>query len=69
MNIIVFFLIQRTGSNCSKKMRTWKAMQINNKQLLEKGAVQLNLHDGTNVLASNDYKTFDTVILDNNHRS
>jgi small subunit ribosomal protein S4e len=24
----------------------------------------LNLHDGTNILASNDYKTRDTIILD-----
>ncbi|MFZ3382824.1 MAG: 30S ribosomal protein S4e [Candidatus Methanoperedens sp.] len=44
-----------------------KLCRINNKTIVRKGAVQLNLHDGTNVLASNDYKTFDTVILDNNH--
>jgi len=41
-----------------------KLCRINNKTIVRKGAVQLNLHDGTNVLASNDYKTFDTVILD-----
>lgn len=41
-----------------------KLCRINNKTIVKKGAVQLNLHDGTNVLASNDYKTFDTIILD-----
>jgi len=41
-----------------------KLCRINNKTIVRKGAVQLNLHDGTNLLASNDYKTFDTVILD-----
>jgi small subunit ribosomal protein S4e len=41
-----------------------KLCRINNKTIVRKGAVQLNLHDGTNILASNDYKTFDTVILD-----
>lgn len=45
-----------------------KLCRINNKTIVRKGAVQLNLHDGTNVLASNDYKTFDTVILDTNHK-
>lgn len=41
-----------------------KLCRINNKTIVRNGAVQLNLHDGTNVLASNDYKTFDTIILD-----
>lgn len=41
-----------------------KLCRINNKTIVRKGAVQLNLHDGTNVLGSNDYKTFDTIILD-----
>ena len=45
-----------------------KLCRINNKTIVRKGAVQLNLHDGTNVLASNDYKTFDTVILDTKDR-
>ncbi len=40
-----------------------KLCRINNKTIMKKGAVQLNLHDGSNILASNDYKTFDTVIL------
>ena len=45
-----------------------KLCRINNKTIVKKGAVQLNLHDGTNILASNDYKTFDTVILDTKER-
>ncbi len=40
-----------------------KLCRINNKTIVRKGAVQLNLHDGNNILASNDYKTFDTVLL------
>ncbi len=40
-----------------------KLCRINNKTTVKKGAVQLNLHDGSNLLASNDYKTFDTVLL------
>ncbi len=40
-----------------------KLCRVNNKTIVNKGAVQLNLHDGSNILASNDYKTFDTVIL------
>lgn len=40
-----------------------KLCRINNKTIVREGAVQLNLHDGTNILASNDYKTFDTVLL------
>ncbi len=41
-----------------------KLCRINNKTIVRKGAVQLNLHDGTNILATNDYKTFDTLIFD-----
>lgn len=40
-----------------------KLCRINNKTTVKKGNVQLNLHDGTNLLASNDYKTFDTLML------
>jgi small subunit ribosomal protein S4e len=40
-----------------------KLCRINNKTIVKKGAIQLNLHDGSNVLASNEYKTFDTVML------
>jgi len=41
-----------------------KPCRILNKTTVKDGKVQLNLHDGTNILASNDYKTRDTVILD-----
>ncbi|MCZ7385086.1 MAG: 30S ribosomal protein S4e [Candidatus Methanoperedens sp.] len=40
-----------------------KLCRINNKTIVKKGAVQLNLHDGSNILATNDYNTIDTVIL------
>lgn len=41
-----------------------KLCRINNKTIIKKGVVQLNLHDGSNIIGSNDYKTFDTIILD-----
>ncbi|HEY9245679.1 MAG TPA: 30S ribosomal protein S4e [Candidatus Methanoperedens sp.] len=40
-----------------------KLCRINNKTIVRKGTQQLNLHDGSNILASGDYKTFDTVLL------
>ncbi len=40
-----------------------KLCRINNKTIIRKGAVQLNLHDGSNILASNEYRTFDTIML------
>jgi len=40
-----------------------KLCRINDKTIVKEGAVQLNLHDGSNILASNEYKTFDTVML------
>ena len=40
-----------------------KLCRINDKTVVKKGAVQLNLHDGSNILASNEYNTIDTVIL------
>ena len=40
-----------------------KLCRVNNKTVLRKGGVQLNLHDGNNLLASNEYKTFDTIML------
>lgn len=40
-----------------------KLCRINNKTIVKNGKVQLNLHDGGNIVASNDYKTFDTVLL------
>ncbi|MCG2727716.1 MAG: 30S ribosomal protein S4e [Candidatus Methanoperedenaceae archaeon] len=51
------FKLYKEGANALKLCR------INNKTIVKKGAVQLNLHDGSNILASNDYKTFDTVLL------
>ena len=40
-----------------------KPCQIINKTIVKGGNVQLNLHDGTNIIASNDYRTKDTIIL------
>ncbi len=40
-----------------------KLCRVNNKTIVRKGAVQLNLHDGSNILASNEYMTFDTIML------
>lgn len=40
-----------------------KLCRINNKTIVRKGAIQLNLHDGNNMLVSENYKTFDTVLL------
>ncbi|MEA3295021.1 MAG: 30S ribosomal protein S4e [Euryarchaeota archaeon] len=40
-----------------------KPAQILNKTIIRGGKVQLNLHDGTNILGRNDYKTKDTIIL------
>ncbi|MDP2767540.1 MAG: 30S ribosomal protein S4e [Candidatus Methanoperedens sp.] len=51
------FKLYKEGANALKLCR------INNKTIVKKGAVQLNLHDGSTLLASNDYKTFDTVLL------
>ncbi|MCD4846394.1 MAG: 30S ribosomal protein S4e [Methanosarcinales archaeon] len=40
-----------------------KPVQILDKTIIRGGKVQLNLHDGTNILGSNEYKTKDTIIL------
>ncbi|MCE8424720.1 MAG: 30S ribosomal protein S4e [Candidatus Methanoperedens sp.] len=40
-----------------------KLCRINNKTIVKKGAIQINLHDGNNMLVSEDYKTFDTLLL------
>lgn len=42
-----------------------KLCRINNKTIVKKGKVQLNLHDGSNIIATNDYKTFDTILVEN----
>jgi small subunit ribosomal protein S4e len=41
-----------------------KPCKILNKSVIKDGKVQLNLHDGTNILASNEYKSNDIVILE-----
>ncbi|MDD2665626.1 MAG: 30S ribosomal protein S4e [Methanocellales archaeon] len=40
-----------------------KLCKIKNKTTVKGGAVQLNLHDGSNIIASNDYKTGDSILL------
>ncbi|HLB69517.1 MAG: 30S ribosomal protein S4e [Candidatus Methanoperedens sp.] len=40
-----------------------KLCRINNKTIIRKGAVQLNLHDGSNIIATNEFRTFDTLML------
>lgn len=40
-----------------------KLYKITNKTLVKGGKVQLNLFDGTNLLASNDYKTKDSILV------
>ncbi len=40
-----------------------KLCRINNKTIVRKGTVQLNLHDGNNIIASNEYNTFDMIML------
>ena len=40
-----------------------KLCKIKNKTTIRGGAVQLNLHDGSNINASNDYKTGDSILL------
>ncbi|MDD2777899.1 MAG: 30S ribosomal protein S4e [Methanocellales archaeon] len=40
-----------------------KLCKIKNKTTVKGGAVQLNLHDGSNIIASNDYNTGDSVLL------
>lgn len=40
-----------------------KLCRIDDKTVVRKGAIQLNLHDGSNLIASNEYKTCDTIML------
>ncbi len=40
-----------------------KICKIVNKTAVKGGKIQLNLHDGTTMLASNDYKTKDSIII------
>lgn len=42
-----------------------KICRINNKTLVKKGKLQLNLHDGKNILVDNDsYKTGDSILIE-----
>lgn len=48
----------------SKEESIVKVCRINNKKILNKGKIQLNLNDGTNLLSDNkDCKTGDSVVL------
>ncbi|HEX54581.1 MAG: 30S ribosomal protein S4e [Candidatus Altiarchaeales archaeon] len=48
-----------------KKEVSIKPCRIMNKTIIKNGAIQLNLHDGTNIVVdSNEYKTKDTLILE-----
>ena len=40
-----------------------KICKIVNKTAVKGGKIQLNLHDGTTMLASNDYKTKDSILI------
>ncbi len=40
-----------------------KLCRINSKKTLKGGRVQLNLHDGTNILGSDEYRSHDSLIL------
>ncbi|MFQ6054750.1 MAG: 30S ribosomal protein S4e [Methanosarcinales archaeon] len=40
-----------------------KLCRINNKTIVKGGVVQLNLHDGTNIFGTPDYKTKDSILL------
>lgn len=40
-----------------------KLCKIKSKTAIKGGTFQLNLHDGSNIIASNDYKTGDSVLL------
>ncbi|ATZ60730.2 MAG: 30S ribosomal protein S4e [Methanosarcinales archaeon Met12] len=40
-----------------------KLCRINNKTVVRGGMVQLNLHDGSNIIGSNEYRSGDSVVL------
>uniref|UniRef100_A0A7C3UDR6 Small ribosomal subunit protein eS4 n=1 Tax=Geoglobus ahangari TaxID=113653 RepID=A0A7C3UDR6_9EURY len=40
-----------------------KLYRINNKTMVKGGKIQLNLFDGTNILATNEYKTKDSIVM------
>lgn len=48
-------------NNIDEERAKFKICKILNKTTVRGGQTQLNLHDGTNILASEDYKTKDTI--------
>ncbi|MDR2944314.1 MAG: 30S ribosomal protein S4e [Methanosarcinales archaeon] len=48
-------------NNIDEERAKFKVCKILNKTTVKGGKTQLNLHDGTNILASEDYKTKDTI--------
>ncbi len=58
-------LIDNKGKLCLKltQDKNLKLCKIKNKTILKKGAVQLNLNDGWNLIGTNEYKTGDSVVL------
>ena len=48
-------------NNIDEERAKFKICKIMNKTTIRGGKTQLNLHDGTNILASEDYKTKDTI--------
>jgi len=46
------------------KDRNLKLCRINDKTMVRDGKIQLNLHDGSNVIATNEYKPGDSVVLE-----
>ncbi len=47
----------------SKKDAAWKLCRVQNKTTVKGGAIQLNLHDGRNIIAEQEYGTGDVVKL------
>ena len=51
-----------------KEEKYLKIFSIIGKTLLKNGVVQLNLHDGRNILGDNTYKVYDTILYDLNKK-
>ncbi|MEA1993992.1 MAG: 30S ribosomal protein S4e [Euryarchaeota archaeon] len=51
-----------------KKEKDLKIFSIRGKKILKGGVVQLNLHDGTNVLGENTHKVHDMILYDLNKK-
>jgi small subunit ribosomal protein S4e len=53
---------QITLKNIDESEASWKLAKIVNKRLIKKGRIQLNLHDGRNIVVDkDDYKTGDAI--------